>query len=269
MSTAAAESRTVWFDSHCHLHDEADAPELYVHARASGVDRLVLIGTDPTSSARAAELAGTLGEGAYASVGLHPHEASTGTESLVAQLRELPLDDRPRPSGSVVAVGECGLDYFYEHSPRELQRQAFAQQIELAKSYDLALIVHTRDAWEDTLQILRSEGTPARTVIHCFSGGVDEARACLELGAFLSFSGIVTFKNAEAVRDAAQFCPLDALLVETDAPFLAPVPHRGERNEPAYVALVGEAIAALRSEQVDDVAAATRANTISAFDLSR
>jgi TatD DNase family protein len=167
----------------------------------------------------------------------------------------------------VVAVGECGLDYFYEHSPRDAQRAAFAAQVALAAAQDLALVVHTRDAWDDTVDILAAEGMPARTVIHCFSGGPDEARRCLDLGAHLSFSGIATFKNADDVRAAAALCPLDRLLVETDAPFLAPVPHRGRPNEPAFVVLVGAAIAAARGVAVGVVEDATWANTEHMFEL--
>ena len=131
----------------------------------------------------------------------------------------------------VVAVGECGLDYHYDHSPRDVQREVFAAQIALAHAHDLALVIHTREAWDDTFDILAAEGVPERTVFHCFTGGPDEARRCLDLGAYLSFSGIVTFPTADDVRAAAALCPLDRLLVETDAPYLAPVPHRGERNE--------------------------------------
>src|SRR4051794_19038249 len=143
----------------------------------------------------------------------------------------------------VVAVGECGLDYHYDHSPRDAQRSVFAAQVALANSLDLPLVVHTRNAWDDTLDVLRSEGVPERTVIHCFSGGAEEARRCLDLGAFMSFSGIVTFPSAHDVRAAVALCPLDRLLVETDSPYLAPVPHRGARNRPALVPFVGQGIA--------------------------
>jgi TatD DNase family protein len=167
----------------------------------------------------------------------------------------------------VVAVGECGLDYHYDHSPRPAQREAFAAQIQLAHERQLPLVVHTREAWADTFAILDAEGVPARTVIHCFTGGPDEARGCLDRGAWLSFSGIVTFKNAVEVREAAELCPDDRLLIETDAPFLAPVPFRGKQNEPAYVGHVGSAIAALRGATVAAVAALTRENAQVAFAL--
>ncbi len=133
----------------------------------------------------------------------------------------------------VVGIGECGLDYHYDHSPRPVQREAFALQIELAHRHGLALVIHTREAWEDTFDILGAAGVPERTIVHCFTGGPEEARRCLDLGASLSFSGVVTFKNADDVRQAAALCPWDRLLVETDSPFLAPVPHRGTLNEPS------------------------------------
>ena len=146
----------------------------------------------------------------------------------------------------VVGIGECGLDYHYDHSPRPVQREAFALQVELAHRHGLALVIHTREAWDDTIDILTASGVPEQTIVHCFTGGPDEARRCLDLGASLSFSGVVTFKNAAEVREAAALCPLDRLLVETDTPFLTPVPHRGTLNEPARVPLVGAAIAQVK-----------------------
>jgi TatD DNase family protein len=255
-----------WTDSHCHLQDESDSDELFARARAGGVGRLVLVGTDPVSSARAIELARRIGDGAYATIGVHPHEATIGTAEI-HDLLEQTLGAGSVGAHGVVGVGECGLDYYYEHSPRATQQVVFAEQIALAKQFDLALVIHTRDAWNDTFEILRAEGTPERTVIHCFSGGVEEARACLDLGCYISFSGIVTFKNAGALRDAARLVPADRILVETDAPFLAPVPHRGQRNEPAWVAVVGEAVAAVRDTPVATFAALTSENTARVFQL--
>ena len=267
MSEDLSATSAVWTDSHCHLHDESNTEELLGRARAVGVESLILIGTDPVSSRRAIDLAGRIGSGAYATVGLHPHEATTGTSQILELLEQVTgagPTTRPR---AVVGVGECGLDYYYEHSPRATQLEVFAEQIALAKRFDLALVIHTRDAWDDTFEILRSAGTPERTVIHCFSGGVEEASACLDLGCYISFSGIVTFKNAGALREAARFVPDDRILVETDAPFLAPVPHRGQRNEPAWVAVVGQAVASVRDTPVATFAALTRDNTARLFQL--
>jgi TatD DNase family protein len=250
----------VWTDSHCHLQDAADPDGALERARDAGVTRLVCIGTDAAQSRRALALAG---DRVWATVGLHPHEAKEGVEDVVALLEEVVDSSQP----ALVAVGECGLDYHYDHSPRAVQREAFAAQIALAHRYGLALVVHSRQAWDDTLAVLQAEGAPERTVFHCFTGGAAEARRCLDLGAFLSFSGIVTFKGAADVREAAALCPAERLLVETDSPFLAPVPHRGKPNEPAFVPLVGAAVAAARGESPADVAASTSAATTAAFGL--
>lgn len=223
-------------------------------ALEAGVSTMVTIGCDADTSRAAIAVAARHPE-VWATVGLHPHEAQHGTEQL------LPFVDQPR----VVAIGECGLDYYYEHSDRDSQRRAFAEQIQLAHQHDLTLVVHTRDAWEETLDILDGEGVPTNTVMHCFSGGPDDARRCLDRGMYLSFSGIVTFKNAADLRDAALVCPEDRLLVETDSPYLAPVPHRGRQNQPAFVAVVGTAIAKLRGVEPEHLAAATSHNARRAF----
>jgi TatD DNase family protein len=246
-----------WFDSHCHLQDAyrpvgTTEPDVLAAAAVAGVVGLVCVGTDASSSGDALTLAGRAAMAAaspgparpevWATVGLHPHEAWRGVDSIVAALDEA-LQAEPR---RVVAVGECGLDYHYDHSPRPAQREVFAAQIDLARRHGLALVVHSRAAWDDTIAILEA-GAAERVVLHCFSGGPAEARRCLDFGAYLSFSGIVTFANAHEVRDAAALCPLDRLLIETDAPFLAPVPHRGRPNQPAFVPLVGEAVSAVKA----------------------
>jgi TatD DNase family protein len=249
-----------WTDDHCHLDLTAErgpsADEAVAAARAAGVERLITVGTDLASSRTAIEVARTR-EGVWATAGVHPHDAKDGWDGLEALLAE----------PEVVAVGECGLDYHYDHSPREVQRESFAAQIALAHAHDLALVVHTREAWEDTFDILVAEGVPARTVIHCFTGGPDEARRCLDLGADLSFSGVITFKGAPEVREAVVLCPLDRLLVETDSPFLAPVPHRGRPNQPAFVTLVGETVSDVKHAQLAAVAEATWANAARVYGL--
>lgn len=244
-----------WVDNHCHLDLEPErAGELVADAGAAGVARLVDVGTDLASSQRAVAHA-ALFEPVWATVGLHPHDATDGLDGLEALL------DEP----GVVAVGECGLDYHYDHSPRSVQRDVFAAQIALAKARDLALVVHTREAWADTFDILESEGVPERTVFHCFTGGPAEARRGLDLGIRLSFSGIVTFPSATEVHEAVVLCPLDRLLVETDSPFLAPVPHRGTRNRPALVSVVGASVAERKGLAVEAVAAATWANAVELY----
>ena len=247
----------MWTDTHCHLDDErmpGGADDAVRAAVAAGVSTMVSIGTDAASSADAIAIASRHPE-VWATVGLHPHEAKHGVDQL------LPFVEQPR----VVAIGECGLDYYYEHSDRPAQREAFAQQIRLAHQHGLTLVIHSRDAWDETLEILDAEGVPPQTIMHCFSGGPDEARRCVERGIYLSFSGIVTFKNAQDLRDAALFCPDDRLLIETDSPYLAPVPHRGRDNEPALVAVVGTAIAKLRGVAPEELAALTSANARAAF----
>src|SRR3954447_26956980 len=248
----------MWTDSHCHVPYEGVGVEVIEQARAAGVTRLVTVGTDAEQSAAAMETAAAH-DGVWATVGLHPHDAKEGVDTIV------PLLERREPK--VVAVGECGLDYHYDHSPRDVQRAAFAAQIALAHSYGLALVIHTREAWDDTFAILAAEGVPERTVFHCFTGGPEEARKALDLGAHLSFSGIVTFPKADDLRAAAELCPLDRLLVETDAPYLTPVPHRGKPNRPAYVTLVGAAVAALRDVRSEEIAALTWANAETLFGL--
>jgi TatD DNase family protein len=261
----------MWTDSHCHLHDEDDPNEALSRAAEAGVDRMVFIGTGENSSRRAVTLAaqftGEAGVTIYATVGQHPHDAERGTASVAAIVDELALSGQLRVPGGAVAIGECGLDYHYDLSTRDAQREAFAEQIEIAAAHDLTVVVHTREAWEDTFSVLAEAGIPKRLIIHCFTGGPEEAKRCLDLGAYLSFSGIVTFKNAEEVRAAAVLCPADRLLTETDAPYLAPVPYRGRPNEPAFVALVGEALAALRGVESTELAATSSANATTAFGL--
>ena len=292
-----------WFDSHCHLQDEfaesdsgdridATGPHASrlagIMARASeaGVTRMVCVGTGAGSSAEAVGLvrsmrqpgSAAVAEGIelWATVGLHPHDAKDGVESLdrllAAELgpgapAQAASGPRPGPpeEAVVAGIGECGLDYHYDHSPRPVQREAFALQVELAHRHGLALVIHTREAWEDTFDILGAAGVPERTIVHCFTGGPEEARRCLDLGASLSFSGVVTFKNADDVRLAAALCPWDRLLVETDTPFLTPVPHRGTLNEPSRVPLVGAAIAQVKGVDTLHVAEVTTANAVAAF----
>ncbi len=249
-----------WIDDHCHLDLTAErgpsAPDAVAEANAAGVLRMITVGTDAASSTEAIAVARSL-DGVWATAGVHPHDSSGGIDGIEGLLAE----------PEVVAVGECGLDYHYDHSPRAAQREVFAAQIALAHAHDLALVVHTREAWDDTFAILAAEGVPERTVIHCFTGGPDEARRCLDLGAHLSFSGIVTFPGAPEVREAAALCPLDRLLVETDSPFLAPVPHRGRPNRPALVTVVGEAVADVKALAPGLVAAATWTNAAGIYQL--
>jgi TatD DNase family protein len=225
------------------------------------VEAVVCVGTDLATS-RASIAVAAHHDDVVATVGLHPHVAS----QLAAEWDE--LEELAR-TPSVVAVGETGFDFYYRHSPVDQQEAAFRAQIALAHRLGLALVIHTRDAWDDTFRVLADEGVPDRTVFHCFTGGPDEARRALALGAYLSFSGIVSFKNADDVRAAAALAPLDRMLVETDAPYLAPVPHRGRENEPAWVTDVGAALAAATGRSADETAAATRATAAAVFGHPR
>ena len=258
---------SLWFDSHCHVQEEylgggesgegeRDLSLVLARAAEAGVDRLVCIGTGVTTSTQAVAVArASRREGgtpaAWASIGLHPHDATAGVEGVVGLLaRELAARD-----GVVVAVGECGLDYYYEHSPRPVQRAAFAAQIALAHAHGLALVIHARDAWDDLFDVLDAEGVPERTILHCFTGGPDELDRCVRAGMF-------------DVREAAARCPLDRLLVETDSPFLAPVPHRGRPNEPALLPLVGATVAEVKGCAVESIAASTAAAAAAAFAIA-
>jgi TatD DNase family protein len=279
-----------WFDSHCHLQEEfagtdqeADLGHPHAtrlaatlaQAAEAGVSRMVCVGTGADSSAEAVSLARAMrqpgsvaqaeGVELWATVGLHPHDAVDGVDSLDALLAAELGPATPGGNPVLVGIGECGLDYHYDHSPRPVQREAFGLQVELANRHHLTLVVHTREAWDDTFDILTAVGVPERTIIHCFTGGPEEARRCLDLGASLSFSGVVTFKNASDVREAAALCPTDRLLVETDTPFLTPVPHRGTLNEPSRVPLVGAAIAQVKGVETLRLAAESTRNARTMF----
>jgi len=247
-----------WVDSHCHLQ-LAGGDAHVTRAEAAGVAWMVCVGTDLATSQVALELAAAHSS-VRAVVGLHPHEAS----EFAAQWE---LIEPLAVSDACVGIGEAGFDFYYEHSPRDVQETAFRWQIGLAKRIGKPLVIHSRDAWDDTFRVLDDEGVPARTIFHCFTGGPDEAHAAIARGCHLSFSGIVSFKNADDVRAAAALVPTDRLLVETDSPFLAPEPHRGKPNEPAYVGLVGEALARARGETAADVAELTRTNAAQVFGV--
>jgi TatD DNase family protein len=259
----------VWTDSHCHAQWGDDLREVLGRSAAVGVTRAVMIGTDDVTSraAVAAAAAGVDGVDLWATIGLHPHDSTTGVDAMKAHLAEV-ADGPGFGPARVVGIGECGLDYHYDHSPRRRQRDMFAEQIRLAHEWSLALVIHTREAWDDTFAILDAEGVPPRVVLHCFTGGPEEARECLGRGAYVSFSGIVTFPKAEGVQAAAVECPLGRMLIETDSPFLTPVPNRGKPNEPTYLPLVGRHIAKLKGLDESEVAEATSANTATVFGLS-
>ena len=255
-------------DSHAHLDGTEfaeDREEVIARARAAGVNRMVLIGLWRKAGDFGSSLAiqashpGTFG----VTFGVHPHDCAQVPEEDWQQLSELAA----KPS--VSAVGETGLDYHYDHSPRDVQRRSFERQLELATKLGKPVSVHLREATDDSVAILAASGIGRGPggVIHCFSGDAAAAARYLELGMHLSISGIVTFKNAAVLQHAVQSVPLDRLLVETDAPFLAPIPFRGKRNEPAHVKLVAEKIAELKGLPVDEVATSTTRNAERLFRL--
>ena len=245
-------------DSHNHVDMpafDADRQEVVARAREAGVaDMLIAGGVDAEDGhRRAVRVAGELG--VAVSAGVHPHEAKLATAAIYDELRGLARERR------LVAIGEIGLDFHYDYSPRDVQREVFRRQIRLARDVGLPLIVHTREADHETAAILEEENAgETGGVIHCFTGGEDLARRALALGFYVSFSGIVAFPRAETIQAVARSVPEDRLLIETDAPFLAPPPHRGKRNEPAFVVEVARKVAALRGETLEAVGAAARRN---------
>jgi len=262
-------SNVVWVDAHCHLQleigearfsaDDADAQ--VQRARAADVEWMVCVGTGLETSRQAVDLA-TQYDDVYATVGLHPHDASN-LDAEWDGIAVLAGDER------VVAIGEAGFDLHYTHSPRAEQEGAFRRHIRLAHETARPLMIHSREAWDDTFRVLDDEGVPERTIFHCFTGGPDEARLAIDRGCYLSFSGIVSFKSADDVRAAAALAPADRVLVETDSPYLAPAPYRGKPNEPAYLPLVGAALADARGTAVGEVAELTRANAARVFGVER
>lgn len=245
-------------DSHCHLDDKqfaADRDATIERARAAGVERMMAIGTGqgPPDLEAGIRLAGQH-PFIFATVGVHPHDAAKAVPETFDRLAGLALNPK------VLAVGEIGLDYHYDFSPRETQRQVFIRQLELAARSRKPIVIHTREAWDDTLAAIREHGLPFGGIMHCFTGGPHEAEQALELGFHLSFGGMVTFPKAQSVREAAALTPNDRLLVETDAPYLAPVPHRGKRNEPAFIIETVRRMAELRGAPPEKIASITTRN---------
>jgi TatD DNase family protein len=252
------------FDTHAHIHDpafDADREEMLARARAAGVERIMTIGTDVADSRRAQETAAR--HGLDYAIGIHPHEAKDAPDDVAAALEAIAgAADRPPR-----AVGETGLDFYYHHSPRDAQRRVLIEQLRFANARALPLVFHQRDAFDDFVAVLRAETDRSlRGVVHCFTGDAAQARLLVdEFGLRLGIGGVVTFKSAQNVRDAVKTVGLDHLILETDCPYLAPVPHRGNRNEPAYVAATAAFIATLLETPLEDVVARTTATAESLF----
>jgi TatD DNase family protein len=253
-------------DSHAHIQGHEYAGEVdtvIARAREAGINKIIAVGGagEMSSNKDAVSLADRYAN-VFATVGMHPHDAKdVGTDELT-ELHSLTFHPK------VVAVGETGLDYYYNHSPHDVQRRVFTHFIHMARDTRLPLVVHERDAAQEAAELLRSEGgRDLRGVIHCFTGDYDAARVYLDIGFYLSFSGIITFKNAAPLREVVRKVALERMLVETDSPFLTPVPHRGKRNEPAYVRFVAETIAEIKRVPLEEVAQRTTRNAQDLFQL--
>ncbi len=254
------------FDTHCHFDSLNDARDQLPRAYEAGVRAINVIGCDVETTQRSIDVVRMVQDerqalglddlDVKATMGLHPHEAQHLGEQK-SQLEKLLSDNIDLIAG----IGETGYDFFYNHSTQNDQTESFVWQIGLAKEFDRTMVIHTRDAWDDTFGLLEKEKWPSKVVLHCFTGGPKEAIRCVDNGAYISISGIATFKNAQEIRDAIVVTPLERLLCETDAPWLAPVPHRGKLNEPSYVAYVVDQIVEIRTQECGD----TREDIVSAL----
>ncbi len=252
------------FDSHAHIDDnrfDTDRDETIQRAVQNGVKGIINIGADMASSARSVELASRYEE-IYAAVGIHPHDAKDAIDSDYEMMARW-VAKEPK----VVAIGEIGLDYYYDWSPRDVQQAVFIRQIDLARQLGKPIIIHDRDAHGDLLTIVKKEAQGMTGVFHCFSGSLEMAQEVIRLGFYVSFAGPVTFDKSVKVKEIAAAVPLDRLLVETDSPYLTPNPYRGRRNEPAHVRFVAEEIARLRNLPLEAVAEATTANVRQLFRI--
>jgi TatD DNase family protein len=263
-------------DSHCHLENkrfDSDRPDIFARAQAAGVTTMLAIGNGDGPGTGTLDCAIKLAqqhESIYATVGIHPHEAELAKPEDFNELERLARDPK------VIAWGEIGLDYFYDHSPRDIQQRVFVQQMEMARAAQLPIIIHCRasdnseNAWDDLLRLISEHWASSglKGVLHCFTGSLDHARAALDLGFNLSFAGNITYPKAQNIRDAADVVPLDRILIETDSPYLAPVPNRGKRNEPAFVIEVARQIGTLRGMTPEEVGLQTSRNFQKFFGLT-
>lgn len=253
-------------DSHVHLDDrrfDEDRHILIENLRNNNVELVINIGADLKTSLASVDLANKY-ENIYAAVGVHPHSAKEVNTMVMEQLKELALNEK------VIAIGEIGLDFYYDNSPRDLQRKWFIEQLKLAKELDLPVIIHTRDAAKETFDILKNnQDGNVRGVLHCYSGSPEMAIEYIKMGFHISLGGPVTFKNARVVREVAEVVPLDKLLIETDCPYLTPEPYRGKRNEPVYVKYVAEKLAEIKKVSYEELVKATNRNTKRLFNIKK
>jgi TatD DNase family protein len=267
----------MYIDSHCHLENkrfDSDRAEVFARAREAGLEALLAIGNGDGPGTGTLDCAVKLArqyDWVYATVGIHPHEAALATQADFDELQRLAQGSK------VVGWGEIGLDYFYDHSPREVQQRVFVQQMEMARAAKLPIIIHCRpsdnsqNAWDVTLRLIREHWASSGLggVLHCFTGAVDHAKAALDLGFVVSFAGNITYPKAQNIRDAAAMVPLDRMFIETDSPYLAPVPHRGKRNEPAFVVEAAKTIGELRGISREEIGQQTSRNFYKFFATSK
>lgn len=260
------EINTILIDTHAHLDHERfkdDVDQVIERAKLSQVQSIITVGADLASSRQAVEFARRYPD-VIATVGVHPHDADSVSDSVLNEIAILAQDE------GVVAIGEIGLDYHYDFSPRDVQRRVFAIQISLARELELPIVVHVREAYQDVMSILKSEhAEDVGGIVHCFSGDREVAKDCLDMGFYISVGGILTFANSQELREIIRGLPMDRILLETDAPYLTPVPYRGKRNEPAYLVHVAEALANLKGITFDEVAETTTLNACKLFGLRK
>jgi len=245
-------------DSHSHIYTKPyrdDRDEVIGRAREAGIRHLLQVGCNLEDSKLAIELAEQV-PGIFASVGVHPHDADTWSDTIAAEFRQ--MTDHPK----VVAYGEIGLDFYYDNSPRDLQIQAFEKQMQLVQDLNdqLPVVIHSRDAEPETLEVLKNFPIERGGHVHCYTGTLETAKQILDLGYHIGFTGVITFKNAQDLREVVKMVPMDRMLIETDSPYLTPIPHRGKRNEPAFVQFVAEAIASIKAIRIEEVLEITDQN---------
>lgn len=249
-----------WIDIHAHLNMLDEGVEAAIaQAQSVGVKKIITIGTDPADHPIVLEIAQKYYPDVYCTLGVHPHDGKVYTEEVGQFIRQHAVDP------VVVAIGEIGLDYYYDQSPRDQQKEAFRAQLDIARDLKMPIEIHTRDAEEDTIEILQEYKGQVTGVVHCFTGTSWLAEKALDLGYNISISGVVTFKNAESLRETVRRLPMDRIHVETDAPFLAPIPMRGKKNTPAYVLHTAEFVAKLKGVSLEELCQQTRTNALKMF----
>lgn len=252
------------FDTHAHLNDkrfDADRDELISGFKKSNVAKVITLGTDIDTSSQCMDIA-KKHEGVYAAVGLHPHDAKNFEDENISTFEQMAKDK------NVVAIGEIGLDYHYDFSPRDKQMHAFILQMEMAKRLELPAVYHVREAFGDFIPMVEKGEILTNAVMHCYGGSIESAKICLDAGMMISFTGVISFKNANKVKKVVEYVPLDRLMIETDCPYMAPVPYRGKRNEPAYVAQVARAMAQIKGISIEEIAEITYNNAIRFFNIN-